>query len=106
MLLVDIAAASILVPLFVTWTIATLALAYGAYRVEYVVVDRYVHDPLGPEYWAIVAGGGAAVGGLVALGSVVQNGLAFELVHSVTIVVFSIANVGLVGFARLMVSGR
>lgn len=102
--MLDLIPGDILLPLFATWTLVTIALAFGAYGVEYAVVDRLTQEPLGPEYWGVASGGGAAVGGLVALGSVVQSGMTFELPHYVTIAVFAVADVALVAFGRWFVA--
>ena len=102
--MLDLVPVDILFPLFATWTFVTVALAGGAYGVEYAIVDRATQEPLGPEYWVVAAGGGAAVGGLVALGSMVQTGMAFELPHYITIAAFGVADVALVAFGRWFVS--
>ena len=102
--MLDLVPVDILFPLFATWALVTVALACGAYGVEYAIIDRATQEPLGPEYWTVAAGGGAAVGGLVALGSIVQTGMSFELAHYVTIVLFGVADVALVGAGRWFVS--
>jgi hypothetical protein len=102
--MIDLLPADILLPLFATWTLVTIALACGAYGLECAVVDRLTQEPLGPEYWGVAAGGGAAVGGLVALGSIVQSGTGFELAHYATIALFGLTDVALVGFGRWFVA--
>ena len=102
--MLDLVPADILFPLFATWALVTIALTYSAYGVEYAVVDRLAREPLGPEYWGVVAGGGAAVGGLVALGSVVQTGMQFELAHYITIALFGLADVAIVAVGRMFIA--
>lgn len=97
------APADILLPLFATWAVVTVALGYGAHGIERAIIDIAAREPLGPEFWLLPAGGGAAVGGLVALSSVAQFGTAFEPAHYATIVTFSLANVVLVAAGRWFV---
>jgi hypothetical protein len=102
--MLDLLPNDILFPLFATWTFVTVALAWSAHGVEYAVIDRATQEPLGPEFWGVAAGGGAAVGGLVALGSMAQSGVGFEVPHYLTIALFGVADVALVGVGRWFVS--
>jgi hypothetical protein len=81
-----------------SWLVLTLGLGFavaGLERAIYPDGDRFV----GWEFWCIVAGGGGAAGGLVALTAIAQAN-AIEPMHHAIVAAFSLINVTLVATIR------
>jgi hypothetical protein len=57
------------------WCGTTVAVAVVASWMEGRVVDVLVDEGMGVEFWCVSAGGGAAVGGLVALSHALEHGV-------------------------------
>ena len=92
---------SALLLLGASWLILMLGLGFGV-----AALERAIYQPeelfVGSEFWCIVAGGGGAAGGLVALSAIVHaNGIGAE--HHAIVAAFSFLNVTLVAMIRWVI---